>query len=577
MSAQVQEYDEGPGAEPLGLAPDPVEIRRNGGLAALIGALASIVAIGYLARAAVGGSALDWVLAVALGLLGLGHLASFVDARVPLLVADSQGIRLRLGRTWQGLPWGAIAEVVHRPRRGLLRDGRLAVVVRNPARVTEELDRRGRWHAVVATRLYGSPFALPLALTTRVTGGDDSLTEMLERLSGGSTRIVETGPVQEVEDLDDRDVVEPAAEPEVEDQEGQDDQAVEAGERRWRLRDPRPWLARQMSELTASRTPSPVREPAPAARAEITRQVDPERAPAEMEETAAHDAVDANLLEDTVTWGERLQQSLGQSLGHSLGKVRPISRGGRTVDPLVFDDFEAEPADDPVIGPEFAAARTRLGLSIDQLADRTRIRPHVLESIEVDDFVPCGGDFYARGHIRTLSRVLGVDVVPLLTHYDERYADAPVSPRRVFEAELASGSIRGTRGGPDWSIFVAAVMALVLAWSVARLVMDNGAEAPKQPALNGSAGVALTHGKAAPAVPVVLTAAGGGARVIVRDGTGAVVYNGPMSFGETRTFKASPPVRIQTSDGSVTATVDGRDRGALGKTGRPAQNTFVVD
>ena len=159
---------------------------------------------------------------------------------------------------------------------------------------------------------------------------------------------------------------------------------------------------------------------------------------------------------------------------------------------MVIDDFAVEPAEDPVIGPELAAARTRLGLSVDQLADRTRIRPHVIESIEVDDFAPCGGDFYARGHLRTLARVLGIDVAPLLTAYDDRYADAPINPRRVFEAELAtgaSGSIRGTRGGPNWSVLIAAVMALVLAWSIARLVMDSPVElrgAP--PVLNGSAG-----------------------------------------------------------------------------------------
>ena len=168
-----------------------------------------------------------------------------------------------------------------------------------------------------------------------------------------------------------------------------------------------------------------------------------------------------NLVEDTVVWGDR---------------VRPIAREGNAVEPLVIDDFGVEPADDPVVGPELAAARTRLGLTVDQLADRTRIRPHVIESIEVDDFQPCGGDFYARGHLRTLARVLGIDVAPLLEAYDDRYADAPINPRRVFEAELAtgsSGSIRGTRGGPNWSVLIAAVMTLVLAWSVARLVMDS--------------------------------------------------------------------------------------------------------
>ena len=104
------------------------------------------------------------------------------------------------------------------------------------------------------------------------------------------------------------------------------------------------------------------------------------------------------------------------------GRVRPISTLGEPVDPLVIDGFVTEPAYDPVIGPELAAARTRVGLTVDELADRTRIRPHVIESIEVDDFAPCGGDFYARGHLRTLARVLGKDPVPLLEQFDNRYA-----------------------------------------------------------------------------------------------------------------------------------------------------------
>ena len=137
-------------------------------------------------------------------------------------------------------------------------------------------------------------------------------------------------------------------------------------------------------------------------------------------------------------------------------------RLGDPVDALVIDDFVTEPAYDPVIGPELAAARIRVGLSVDELAERTRIRPHVIESIEVDDFAPCGGDFYARGHLRTLARVLGKDPAPLLAQFDERYATAPINARRVFEAELATGmtgSMRSTVGGPNWALLVGVVLA----------------------------------------------------------------------------------------------------------------------
>ena len=228
----------------------------------------------------------------------------------------------------------------------------------------------------------------------------------------------------------------------------------------------------------------------------------------------------------------------------ATGCRRPPSPSSDPGDPERHHDLRhrrpgrRSPTVDPVIGPQLATARERLRLSIDQLADRTRIRPHVIEAIEIDDFAPCGGDFYARGHLRTLARVLGVDVAPLLATYDEKYADAPIDPRRVFEAELATGRagpIRGTRGGPNWSVIVAAVMTVVLAWSVARLVMDHPTTAsPSSPSLaDGSAGL-TSGGQAAAPVPVVLTAAGGGAHVVVRDGSGKVVFTGSLAFGQTQ-------------------------------------------
>ncbi|QSR30890.1 hypothetical protein CFI00_10365 [Nocardioides sp. S5] len=261
--------------------------------------------------------------------------------------------------------------------------------------------------------------------------------------------------------------------------------------------------------------------------------------------------------------------------------MRAIAHPGEPVEPLVLDDFEVEPAEDPVIGPELTAARTRLGLTVDQLADRTRIRPHVIEAVEVDDFEPCGGDFYARGHLRTLARVLGIDVAPLLASYDERYAHAPINPRRVFEAELATGvngSIRGTRGGPNWSVLVAVVMAFVLAWSIARLVMDTPPELRgNNPVLNGSGGPqGAGNAPLAEPVAVVVSAPGGGARIVVRDGAGEEVFGGALAAGQSREMKASPPVRVMSTDGAVTVSIAGAEARAIGEAGVSGQGTFVA-
>jgi len=123
------------------------------------------------------------------------------------------------------------------------------------------------------------------------------------------------------------------------------------------------------------------------------------------------------------------------------------------------------------------------------------------------------------------------------------------------------------------------VMAVVLVWSVARLVMD-GSHHPLSNAISldsGSAGTQNPYGKTAAPVPVTITAAGGGAHVVVRDATGQVAFTGDLAFGETRTLKAAPPLRIQTSDGSLTVSVKGGPTKALGKTGEPAQKTYTVN
>lgn len=601
----------------LGAAPDVVEVRRNGGLAALIGAVASAVAIAYLGRAVQTGATLDWVIFAVMALVGGVWLHAFVDARTPLMVADSQGVRLRLGKAWRGLPWGALAAVEHTPRRGLLRDGKLVLVPHNPDRVRAELDGPGRRQSLISEKLYGAPLALPLGLTTRVPGLTEDLTTALRQLAGGATRVVEPEPVVEDElDGSDESAVEAADEqtedhahpssydetPQValEDEADQDDDTDReplgsrmatafgafkagladrvAGRREARADEDAAFDDEELTQpLVASATPSPLRDPAPVARVEIRSNPG-----LRVEGATARDTADDEtsgelpegrelrrqgsvpLVEENSVWGDR---------------VRPIATMKHNIEPLVIDDFTVEPAVEPVIGPEITAARTRIGLTVDALAERTRIRPHVIESIEVDDFVPCGGDFYARGHLRTLSRVLGLEVAPLLTAYDERYANAPINPRKVFEADLATGSsggIRSTRGGPNWSILIAAIMTLVLAWSIARLIMDTPVELQSPaPILNGSDGPNQT----APTVENVTlkVTADGSAHLKVRNGKGKLIFDQDVVYGDVHRIDVLAPVRVEASDGgAIDVEIDGKERGALGPDGKATNKTYRV-
>lgn len=583
----------------LSAAPDVVEVRRNGGVAALIAAASCAVAIAWFGRAASTGALGDWLLVAVTGVIGVGWLAAFVDARTPLLVADAQGARIRLGREWIGLPWSAVESVRHVERTSLLRDGRIEVVAHNPERVLSGLTPAAARQAAWASRLHGGPLALPLGLGTSVTGstaaevGND-LAAMAFTEADVVVREQSAPPVDEawtpslgaddftsLEDVDERrapavrltDRVAPWV------ARVQEARAVRGEAKAARAAEKARLAAEREDELEARRAAEAAeraaQEAEEAAAAAALAALEPSPTPAPAREVSA--ATRAEVLrvvadDDEVPVGTVVEKVTALPSG-----VRAIAHEGHAVEPLVIDDYEVEPAADPVVGPELRAARTRLGFSVDQLAERTRIRPHVIEAIEVDDFAPSGGDFYARGHLRTLARVLGVDAAPLLEKYDERYAHAPIEARKVFEAELATGahgSIRGTRGGPNWSVLVAAVMGVVLIWSVVQLVMDQTGTEPETPVLNGSGGPTGGVATAEP-VEVKIKAPESGAEVVVRDATGKVVHTGALAIGEDVTVEVVPPVRVQSSDGSVTVDVDGRDRGRVGPAGEPAQGTYA--
>ncbi len=70
------------------------------------------------------------------------------------------------------------------------------------------------------------------------------------------------------------------------------------------------------------------------------------------------------------------------------------------------------------IGDALAEGRRQAGLTVTQVSQRTCIRETIIRGIERDDFSGCGGDFYARGHIRSIARAVETDPEPLIDEYD---------------------------------------------------------------------------------------------------------------------------------------------------------------
>lgn len=546
-----------------------IAIRRNVALFAIVGAAAVGLSYAFLSR---GEGFLDAVLGSVLLLVGALHLFALVGARNPLLVADEDGISVRVGLVWLELPWTSVRQVVVEQPDSWLRDGRVVVQPRHSDDL-HGLGVFGRIHLTWARRWYGAPLGVPIAMTT--TSSSDGLVEDLGRLANGRTDVVALrgrhlaslaevparlgalvsrvgqGRSHDVDTVPERDTADDLNPPRKRFSFGRG------------ADEPAPDAAVAVAEPQAAPAPAPAPLAPPVAPARALRSPRREEVTREVPATPGHLPEDAPALEE----------------------VAPVPASDEPVR-LLFDDTTQaaapEPAAEPVIGQRLRAARRTLKLSIDELSERTRIRPHVLEAMEVDDFTPCGGDFYARGHLATVAHVLGLEVAPMLHDYDELYASGPINARRVFEAELAtglSGGMRATVGGPKWSLLVAAVLCLMLVWGVARLFTDTPEEVAVPDAPTSSAGLVANEEPITSArmetKTMTVYASFADADVVVKDRTGKVLWSGALTRGEKRQVGGLAPFTVQSDNaGAVEVKLMGKPQGTLGVAGIAGSKKF---
>ncbi|HSZ43637.1 MAG TPA: helix-turn-helix transcriptional regulator [Trebonia sp.] len=91
------------------------------------------------------------------------------------------------------------------------------------------------------------------------------------------------------------------------------------------------------------------------------------------------------------------------------------------------------------IGGALAGARQRAGLTVADVSAHTRIRQPIIRAIEHDDFGVCGGDFYARGHIRAIARTVGLDSEPLVHEYDAAHPHGQPVPGQPVTGQPVTG------------------------------------------------------------------------------------------------------------------------------------------
>jgi cytoskeleton protein RodZ len=155
------------------------------------------------------------------------------------------------------------------------------------------------------------------------------------------------------------------------------------------------------------------------------------------------------------------------------------------------------------VGEELSRARQERRLTVDDIAADTRIRATLIRAIEDDNFAPCGGSVYARGHIRSIARIVGIDPAPLLAEFDQGHEGAAPAPLTLASATPTDHQAvaRSERHGPNWAAAMVAVLVLVvIAAAVPFLTRHHSSTAP--PASNaGSSPVAPRHSATPSAKP----------------------------------------------------------------------------
>lgn len=242
------------------------------------------------------------------------------------------------------------------------------------------------------------------------------------------------------------------------------------------------------------------------------------------------------------------------------------------------------------IGQTLIAAREQAGMSVEQVAESTRIRQTLVRAIEHDDYQLCGGDFYTRGHIRSLARTVGIDPNPLIAEFDQATGEAPPPrPTAVYESEAASH--RERRSGPNWSAAMAAVLVLVVVYGVAAAVTGgtgsnrNGTQADQSPEVTSSAPAQATPSpsptdpsavaQAARARVTVQVRANGRSWLQATTAGGKELFQGVMQAGQVKTFTDKTRVKLVVGNaGAVALTVNGTDVGAPGRSGQVARVQF---
>jgi len=216
------------------------------------------------------------------------------------------------------------------------------------------------------------------------------------------------------------------------------------------------------------------------------------------------------------------------------------------------------------IGETLAAARQQAGLTVAQVSQQTRIRETIIRAIERDDFSSCGGDFYARGHIRSIASAVGTDPVPLIREYDQEHPASGMRAAEIFEPATPI-KIREPRPFGLGKVLIVVLLA-VIGFGVYRLVSTGAGSHPSASATHhptaspkASATIKPVVHTPVPPVAVIKVTAMQDCWIGFTNSSGRQIYQGTILAGHSKTWRTKNPVSMVIGNPpGIVLTVNGR-------------------
>ena len=251
------------------------------------------------------------------------------------------------------------------------------------------------------------------------------------------------------------------------------------------------------------------------------------------------------------------------------------------------------------LGSVIRQARIDAGLSVDDLSERTSIRAGLLKEIESDDFTKCGGETYARGHLRNIAPLIKMDSQLLLELYENEQS---MQPRRIQEM-LAENNVMTNpvdKKTISWKTLAGISLSTLALLAAVQIIISNSktttvtnpevvasesatpqpsmtSEAEPTPAATSTPSVVRDTYSSGTGVSVSVTAVRANSWLFVSDSNGTTLYSGQVRNGQKLNFSATTRISLKVGNaGAVDVSVNGKAAQQIGGDGEVVTVSYGV-